>query len=319
MNPLDQLLSPLDVDRFFVEYWQRKPLYIDGDKDKFANFPGLKELPSVLTGRLSGSHWTKGHNYNAQASFIDQAGNIRNINAVPSMWPDLFNAGVSLCFSALDQYHEELRRFVQGIASTTRLPGVIVTTGYLTPPFSGSGMHFDSQHAFFMQVSGKKHWKISKRTAWQDAPTNIQLSLLAAPGTKACLESMGVAIEPPQETDLQDITLNTGDVLYLPPGFWHEGRTSDSHSLHYTLTFMPLAPWHLLAAYLRRRCFESSFLRRDLRYAAESGEGNATQLIEAAITELRDTLNRITPNDLEQFFSQVTSMGGPFKNHFMQP
>jgi ribosomal protein L16 Arg81 hydroxylase len=318
MNSLDGLLSPFDVNRFFLEYWHRKPLHIGGDEHKFAKLPGLKELPSLLNGSLSPTRWTKGHTHNAQASFVDRAGNVRYVSAAPSTWPDLFNAGASLCFSALDQYHAELTRFVEGIASTTRLPGTIVTTCYLTAPFSGSAMHIDMQHVFFMQVEGRKDWKISQHAAWQDAPAHVQLSSLKTPGMKACLESLGVKVASPEETGLQEVTLNPGDVLYLPPGFWHEGRTSDSHSLHYTLTFMPLAPWHLVVAYLRREFFQKSCLRRDLRYTTESGEGDATNLIEAAIVELRDIVSRLTANDLEQCFVQATSTEGPLKNYLVQ-
>jgi ribosomal protein L16 Arg81 hydroxylase len=319
MNSFDRLLSPFDVNQFFLEYWHREPLYIDGDENKFANLPGLKELPSLLAGKLTPNYWAKGHTHSAQGSFIDRAGNVRKINAVPSMWPELFNSGVSLGFSALDQYHEELKQFVQGIASATRLPGTIVTTCYLTPPFSGSPMHFDSQHVFFMQVSGKKHWKIGQRAAWQDAPTNVQLSSLETPGMKAFLESIGVVIAGPEDTGLREVTLNAGDVLYMPPGFWHEGHTSDTHSLHYTLTFMPLGPWHLLVAYLRQSLFENSSLRRDLRFVAESGEGDTTRLIETAIVELRDTVGRLTAKEVEDFFVQCDSTGGMLKNYLVQP
>jgi ribosomal protein L16 Arg81 hydroxylase len=319
MNTFAQLLFPFDVAEFFAHFWGRTPLYIDGASSKFDSLPNMQDLPSLLGGRLSGSRWTKGYVHSAQASFIDRAGNIRHIPAIPSMWPDLFNAGVSLCFGAVDQYSEDLNALTRGIAATTRLPGTIVTTCYLTPPFSGSGMHFDSQNAFFMQVSGKKHWKISASPAWQDAPTNLQLSLLGAPKTKAFLESMGIVIASPQETRLQEVTLSPGDTLYLPPGCWHDGYTSDSHSFHYTLTFMPLDSWHLFAAYLRRSYFGNALLRRDLRYTEEAGQGGRKNIIEAAIIELRNTVNKMTPEDLEEFFMEVSSMGGPLPGNFVQP
>ncbi len=317
MNAFGRLLSPIDVSRFFREYWRRAPLHIPGDGSKFANFPGLKELPSLLSGRFSGNRWLGGHMQTAQATFVDKAGNVRKVNAVASMWADLFNGGASLCFSAVDQSNEELRQFVKDIASTTRLPGTIVTTCYLTPPSSGSGMHFDSQHVFFMQVAGKKHWKFSQQPAWQDAPTNVQLSSLKVPSMKTFMESTKMAIATPVETSLQEITLNTGDVLYLPPGFWHEGRTSDSNSLHYTLTFMPLGPWHLLVPYLRRTVFEKTSMRRDVRYATESGDGDTRSLLDAAIADLRDVVNRLTADDVERFFIEASSMEGPFKDSLL--
>jgi ribosomal protein L16 Arg81 hydroxylase len=319
MNVFDRLLSPLDGSQFFREYWHRTPLHIPGDGSKFSDFPGLKELPSLLSGRFSANRWLGGHMQTAQATFVDKAGNVKKVNAVASMWADLFNAGASLCFSAVDQANEGLAQFVKEIASTTPLPGTIVTTCYLTPPSSGSGMHFDSQHVFFMQVAGKKHWKFSQQAAWQDAATNLQASSLKAPAIKTFMESAQMAIASPEETGLQEITLNTGDVLYLPPGFWHEGRTSDSNSFHYTLTFMPLGPWHLLAPYLRRTVFEKTSMRRDVRYAAESGDGNSKSLLNAAIADLREVIDHLTAEDVERFYVQASSMEGPFRDFLLLP
>jgi ribosomal protein L16 Arg81 hydroxylase len=318
MNSLKHLLSPFDVAQFFTEHWHRKPLYIRGEEGKFANLPGINELPALLSGKFLNDRWIGGQIYKAQASFVDRTGNTKKLNAVQSMWPDLFNAGASLCFEALHRSDAELTRYVDDIASTTPLPGKIVTTCYLTPPNSGSGMHFDSQHAFFMQVAGKKHWKFSQRAGWKDAPANLEL-LALTPDMKKFLESTNVAIATPMETGLHEVTLNTGDVLYLPPGFWHEARTSDSPSLHHTLTFVPLGAWQLLVAYLRRSAIEKPSLRRDLRYASESGDGDAKKLLEIAIADLQETVNHLSADEVERFFHQVTSMEGPLKDHLLVP
>ena len=317
MTSLEQLLAPVNVKEFLRDYWNRGPLYIDGADDKFSVLPGVRELPSLLSGRLVGDRWIKGHAHSAQASVIDRMGRVRNVNAVPSMWPELFNIGFSLCFSAVDQYSEQLSNLVQSIRSTTSLPGTILTTSYLTPPCSGSVMHFDSQHAFFMQVSGKKHWRISKRAAWQDAPANIPLSSLNTPAMKAFLDAMGVIVLSPEQIGIQEITLSAGDVLYLPPGVWHEGHTSETHSLHYTLTFMPLGPWQLLVAYLRRAYFAKTSMRRDLRYATAAGDGDSTVLLETALGELREIMASVTAIDLERFFAQMATTDIPIKNHLL--
>ena len=316
-NALDDLLSPFPVDRFLQEHWSRQGLYIHGDPAKFARFPDLERLPALLAGRLCSTRWSSGHAHNAQASVIDRTGHVRWISAPPSTWPDLFNAGASLCFSAVDHCHEELRRFVHGIAATTRLPGKISTTCYLTPAHSGSGMHFDAQHVFFMQVAGRKHWTFAQQAAWQDAPANIQVSGVASPEVNGFLQAIGVTLKGPEETGLREATLNAGDVLYLPPGFWHDGRTSDSHSLHYTLTFMPVDPWHLFVAYLKRRVFASATLRRDLRFVRESGAEDVRDVVEDALDELRETVNALRAQDLEDFYREMSASNSPLRRHFL--
>jgi 50S ribosomal protein L16 3-hydroxylase len=318
MDSLDQLIAPINIDDFFSHYWYRMPLHIPGVAQKFARFPGISELPAILSGRLTPGRWVSGPVSSAQASFLDRTGKARNIHAVPSMWPDLFNAGASLCFSAVDHCHERLKRFVENVTSTIRFPGTIVTTCYLTPPSSGSAMHIDSHHVFFMQVAGKKHWTISNQPAWEDSPINLQLSTLDDVNVKALLDATGVVVRRPEAVGTTELTLNAGDVLYLPPGFWHQARTSDSSSLHYTLGFMPLSPWHLLVAYLRRTALECPSLRRDLRFAAQSGDGDTRDLIEAGIQKLKKAVDGLTADNIESFFAEISSANGQLKDYLTQ-
>jgi len=318
MDSLDQLIAPINVDDFFRHYWHRMPLHIPGTAQKFARFPGISELPAILSGRLTPGRWIGGQIPSAQASFLDRTGKVRNFHAVPAMWPDLFNAGTSLCFPAVDHCHEQLKQFVENVTSTIRLPGKVVTTCYLTPPSSGSEMHIDSQHVFFMQVAGNKHWTISNQPAWENSPINFQLSMLDDAKVKAFLSSAGAVIRQPEAVGMIELELNAGDVLYLPPGFWHQARTSDSSSLHYTLTFMPLSPWHLLVAYLRRTVLECPSLRRDLRYAAQCGDGDTRDLIEAGIQQLKKAVDDLTADNIESFFAEIGSVNDQLKGYLTQ-
>src|ERR1700744_5011241 len=132
MAALDRLLSPFDTNRFLTEYWHQKALVIHGEENKFSSLPNAKDLPSLLSGSFVGDQWTQGHTFNAQASMVDGTGRVKTVSAGPSMWSELFNAVFSLCFAAVDAFHEELTRLVRGIESTTALPGAIHTTCYLT-------------------------------------------------------------------------------------------------------------------------------------------------------------------------------------------
>ena len=180
-------------------------------------------------------------------------------------------------------------------------------------------MHFDGQHVFFMQVSGVKHWKIGMRPAWNAAPTNMTESQLKSANVEAFLQEISVAIPAAEDCDVQEFTLHPGDVLYMPPGFWHQGSTSDSHSLHYTLTFMPLTPWNLLVGVMRQKYFENENLRADIRYLADKEDDSLSMCVEAALSELRSAIGEKHPAEVLEWYQRILRAGDPLKGYLLQP
>jgi hypothetical protein len=78
---------------------------------------------------------------------------------------------------------------------------------------------------------------------------------------------------------------------------------------------MPLSPWHLLVAYLRRAVLECPSLRRDLRFAAQSGDGDTRDLIESGIQKLKKAVNGLTADNIESFFAEISSANGQLKDY----
>merc|ERR1719494_488669 len=98
---------------------------------------------------------------------------------------------------------------------------------FITPADSqGLAPHCDDVEIFVMQMEGEKNWKVYKpqvelsRDYTQDLPQ----------------DSLG----PP----IMDITLEVGDLLYLPRGFIHQAKTvGDHHSTHLTLSTYQANTW----------------------------------------------------------------------------
>src|SRR5262249_44843073 len=154
-------------------YWAKQPLHIGGDPRRFENLPGLSRFPQLLVGRLTGNRWVPRDQKIAQGSFVDSGGKVREIPIPYSTVPEAYNAGLSLCFDYVDHEDAALPELVKSIQNHTDFPGAVGTTCYLTPPHAGSAMHFDCEHVFFCQVSGRKHWKISRRPAFEAPPVNL--------------------------------------------------------------------------------------------------------------------------------------------------
>jgi 50S ribosomal protein L16 3-hydroxylase len=74
----------------------------------------------------------------------------------------------------------------------------------LSPPGGGVGAHFDSYDVFLVQARGRRRWRIGRQKDLSLVP-NAPLRLLES-------------FRPQQE-----IVVEPGDVLYLPPRYAHEG------------------------------------------------------------------------------------------------
>jgi ribosomal protein L16 Arg81 hydroxylase len=96
---------------------------------------------------------------------------------------------------------------------------------YFTPPSAqGFQVHHDTHDTLTAQIAGEKTWRIYEPI--------IQLPLESQPfhsGTK--VEGLKL---------LDEVHLRAGDTLYIPRGFPHEAKTSDSVSLHCTFALAPV-------------------------------------------------------------------------------
>jgi 50S ribosomal protein L16 3-hydroxylase len=79
----------------------------------------------------------------------------------------------------------------------------------LAGPVGGVGPHVDSYDVFLIQMSGRRHWKISTQADLSLKP-NLPLKILA------------------QFKPTEEWVLEPGDMLYLPPHVAHEGVSLDA-------------------------------------------------------------------------------------------
>ncbi|MEZ0070588.1 hypothetical protein ABIA32_006641 [Streptacidiphilus sp. MAP12-20] len=159
----------------------------------------------------------------------------------------------------------------------------------------GFGTHWDDHDVVVVQVSGAKRWKLYGAT--RDVPTFRDVE----------------TPDPPQDDPVADLVLNTGDLLYLPRGWWH-AVTADqgTASLHLTFglvshTGADLLTW--VVDQLRARVA----LRRDIpRFADTTAQMNYIEALRAEIvSELEDprlVARWAASNDATDFGRASTSL-----------
>ncbi len=294
-----ELLHPVEETRFFAEYWDKAALHLAGHADKFQHLPGIGEIPSLLAGSLTTDRWSAPA-ASISGSFLDQNGAVRNMGVVPaSMLPALYNAGVSLCLSSVGAGDPRVMRYLQRLKQALRYPGEVLLSGYLTPPQSGSELHFDSQHVFMLQIAGEKRWRVSTTPATPAPPFNLSAANLADNGLLGQLRRIDIKVSRPEDMEFAEITLKPGDALYLPPGTWHEPRTIE-RSFHYSLTLMPLGILQILTPILRTLIIKTRAWRRDLRFSdgQQTSEKEMAEHVRDALQRLAAEIERTDPEAL---------------------
>jgi len=188
------LLGGLSPARFMRRHWQKKPLRVDAavpdaagiiDRGELMRLAMQPETESRLI-RRQGRRWQVSHGPFRRADFA----------RLPTRHWTLLVQGVDLW---LPRGRALLDRFA--FIPHARLDDLMVS---YAPPGGGVGPHFDSYDVFLLQGAGRRRWQVSRQrdlTLVEDAPLKILRSF-----------------SPEQEW-----TLDTGDMLYLPPRYAHDG------------------------------------------------------------------------------------------------
>ena len=225
---------------YIRSYWNKDPVVTATPEFDIGTFPDIEELIGSFSGRFSDGVWHKPSSININASRLDEAG-LQNMsmNIDISSAQRFYSDQYSLCFGDLSEEFDAFRTLKTEASEIFGHPDLIAVTGYLSPPAAVGVLHFDRQHNFFFQKQGSKRWFVSAKAAVENPYEN-----LVFPGVPQSffddMKSRGYEIALPRECGRITFELNPGDVLYVPPGFYHAPETLDSPSLHYTLTVEPL-------------------------------------------------------------------------------
>ncbi len=199
---VEELLGGLSPSAFLRRHWQKKPLLVrkavTGFKgvlsrgDLFA-LAGRDDVESRLVRRVGG-RWTL-----ERGPF--RAGRLARL---PTRGWTLLVQGVNLHVAAADAL---LRRFA--FIPFARLDDVMVS---YAAPGGGVGPHVDSYDVFLLQGEGRRRWQISRTKNASDRAIDPTLEV-----------KILTRFQPQAE-----YTVESGDMLYLPPGYAHDGVAVDA-------------------------------------------------------------------------------------------
>lgn len=248
------MIAPFDVDDFFKNIWEKKPLHISRAK------PGYyKEIITtpIIDDMLRNEHIQFTKNIDI-TSYVDGKRETHNPEgrAHPHTVWDYYSNGCSVRLLNPQTYIPKLH--LLNATMQEFFNSFVGANAYLTPPDSqGFAPHYDDIEAFILQTEGKKHWRIYK-------PLNDEEELPRLSSKNYEQHEIG---EP-----ILEVTLQAGDLLYFPRGYIHQGVTVEvEHSLHLTISMYQKHSWadlfeKLIPAAVQLAIRENKDLRRGLPF-----------------------------------------------------
>lgn len=140
----------------------------------------------------------------------------------------------------------------------------------------GLGSHFDIQEIFILHIAGSKVWRLHHEVC-QNPIKKVEFEKPAKDRT-------------PETDEFTDITMQPGDVLYLPRGQWHYPMPTEEHSLHLTITIPSTFKFQAMS-WLTKRLREDKNLHQFLPMILEdpSSHGdfiNAVEIVRVKALEI---------------------------------
>lgn len=240
------LIAPLGLDRFDSAYREQSPFLIKRARpDYFDALFSMADVDRLIGNQLLRSGDIRIARDGAVTPFAAfSSKGVADRNAILGEYA----AGSTIVFEHLNRHHPLLGRALAQCEVELEFP--VRANCYLTPAMSqGFSLHYDTHDVLILQVSGSKTWQV-----W-DNP--LPLPHEEQPFSPALLA---------HARQLADVTLEPGDVLYLPRGFIHGASANEAPSLHLTLGMRSMTLRDVALAALKHAAMSTPALRQVARF-----------------------------------------------------
>ncbi len=233
---LEDLLFPITPAKFFETYWPENPLFIpasDGKLSSLFSLPQLQDLESLIEART----------LQVRACLPDHDDEYSSLLLAPEDCLKAYRNNMTLVFDSMQTQDDEIKNTLLKIQSDLGLP----TGGeandltraramvYATPAGGRTGLHFDANANFVIQLRGTKRWALAKNTS-VDYPTERYTSRTGELADTLDRQCHAELLDDLPEGS-PEFLLQPGSILFVPRGYWHETSTEDdSLSLNFTFT-----------------------------------------------------------------------------------
>ncbi|MBL4605358.1 MAG: cupin-like domain-containing protein [Flavobacteriaceae bacterium] len=220
ISTFHDLINPMTIQDFNDNHWDKKVLLIRREDSSYYNsLLTISQIDEVLDlHRPKGSSLRVVKNQEPlNATKYENKDGSLNLNQLYAAYGD----GYTIVINEIDRFWKPIKTLCQNARQL--LSHKTKGNMYLTPKNQKALFpHYDAHDVFVLQVAGKKHWKI------YDDQYKTPL-----------VNSFQPIFQREQLQNVKEITLNAGDMMYIPRGIPHEAYTTDESSLHLTIGVYP--------------------------------------------------------------------------------
>lgn len=226
------ILNPISEETFWNEYYQKKPLFIKGHKDKAQGlmpWPSLNRLLNqtrIWDGTALQLSLNKQPIAPQQYCDIEAALTGQVLRPSPKKVTSFLNQGATLICNDIDSLTPELKNISSLLEK--ELHGKSQANLYCSwQQKPGFDVHFDTHDVFAFHTEGQKVWRIYD-------------GKVENPVAHPYYKNLPTNYHEQHKGSYEEITMEPGDFVYIPRGFYHEALASSTYSIHVTfgLTYL---------------------------------------------------------------------------------
>ncbi len=225
----DQVIAPLGKDAFLSDHWEKSWLHLPGATGRFSDLLSWDDLGEILENtRMAPPHirLSKDGQTVEPERYVHTppgAGNLPHVDF--GRLVALLAEGATLVLQSVEEVAPRIRALSHSFRDALSARNhVNLYAGWRSE--NGFDLHWDPHEVMVLQLHGRKRWQIFGPT--QEQPLDV-----GAP-------------PKPAGAPVWDGVLNSGDVLYLPRGWWHVAHPVNEPSMHLTFGIAPMHGLHLL-------------------------------------------------------------------------
>lgn len=204
-EPFEDLIAPLSCSEFRRVHGTRA-LHLKGEPSRFSGLVTYQSLNTALGAMHHPSPLVRVIKDNIYLQYETADDLVRHLAV-----------GATLIVNKIHVQLPEVRAIMNVIGGFNRANTEV--NFYLSQPgVGGFGVHYDTHDVYILQVSGSKNWRVFEPTVHHPL-----------------FEMKEHDRVPPKTDPYLTVTIQAGDVLYIPRGHWHDAFAQDETSIHLTV------------------------------------------------------------------------------------